>query len=163
MNEHSSLLKQIQSAFDGPAWHGPALLEALDGVDARIAKRRWVDGVHSIWEIALHTVAWKRAVVKFLDGAEKIVVEDQDNFPVPDEGDDVEWEHVLNELRVAQAEFLTTVSRFRVEKLYELPPGREWTYNTWIFGVMNHDLYHAGQVALLRKAAQVEMQGSRLT
>lgn len=162
MNELSSLIRQSQSSFDGPAWHGPSLLEALEGVDARMAKRRWVDGVHTIWEIALHTVAWKRAVVKFLDGADKIIVDDDENFPTPDEGDESEWEHVLNELRVAQAEFLATISRFTSERLYSIPPGREWTYNTWIFGVMNHDLYHAGQISLMKKAAQVEMQGSGL-
>jgi len=162
MNELSSHLTQITSAFEGPAWHGPALMEALDGVTPHIAKRRWVEGAHTIWEIALHTVAWKRAVVKFLEGAEKIVVEDDENFPRPETGDDSEWQHVQNELRIAQAEFIATVSRFPNEKLYQIPPNREWTYNAWIFGVVHHDLYHAGQIMLIRKAAETEMQGSRL-
>lgn len=159
MNELSSHLKQIQSAFDGPAWHGPSLMEALDGVDAHLAKRRWVDGVHTIWEIALHTVAWKRAVVKFLEGAEKIVVEDDENFPRPEQGDDSEWQHVLNELGIAQAEYLATVTKFTNDRLYQIPPGREWTYNTWIFGVVHHDLYHAGQIMLLKRAAEVHAKG----
>ncbi|MBK6911220.1 MAG: DinB family protein [bacterium] len=162
MNELSSHLVQIRSAFEGPAWHGPALLEALDGVTPHVAKRRWVDGAHTIWEIALHTVAWKRTVVKFLDGAEKIVVEEDENFPRPEAGDEAEWGHVLNELKIAQAEFLATVSRFGNARLYETPKGREWTYNTWIFGVVHHDLYHAGQIMLLRKAAEAEIQGSRV-
>ena len=92
-----------------------------------MAKRRWVDGAHTIWEIALHTVAWKRTVVKFLDGAEKIVVEEDENFRRPEAGDEAEWGHVLNELKIAQADFLATVSRFGKTRRHETPTGREWT------------------------------------
>ncbi len=158
MNELASHLKQIQKAFEGEAWHGPSLLEALDGVDSHMAKRRHVHGVHSIWEIALHTVAWKRAVTHWLESKE-FTVEEADNFPKPEEGDDIEWEHVLNELKVAQAELLAVVARLPNEKLYESPPGRQTVYSDYLFGIVHHDLYHAGQIALLKKAAQVEMTG----
>lgn len=151
MNEHSSHLRQIQKAFEGEAWHGPSLMEALDGVDAHMAKRRWVDGVHTIWEIALHTVAWKRAVTKWIEGDDTIRVEDDENFPMPEQGDDAEWEHVLNELKVAQAEFLAVVSRLSNDKLYENPPGRTTIYSDYLFGVVHHDLYHAGQISLLEE------------
>ncbi len=117
MNELTSHLKQIQRAFEREAWHGPALLEALDGVDAHMAKRHFVHGVHSIWEIALHTIAWKRAVTHWLESKE-FTVADADNFPGPEEGDEAEWTHVLNELKVAQAELLAVVARLPDEKLY---------------------------------------------
>jgi uncharacterized damage-inducible protein DinB len=161
MNELSSHLKQIQKAFEGEAWHGPSLLEALDGVDAHMAKRRWVDGVHTIWEIALHTVAWKRAVTHWLESKE-FTVGDDENFPTPEQGDDTEWTHVLNELKVAQAELLAVVSRLSNEKLYQSPPGRETVYSDYLFGIVHHDLYHAGQISLLKKAATVEMQGDKV-
>ena len=161
MNEPSSHLKQIQKAFEGEAWHGPSLLEALNGVDAHLAKRRWVDGLHTIWEIALHTVAWKRAVTNWLEGKEFTVADDE-NFPPPEQGDDTEWTHVLNELKAAQAELLAVVSRLTNEKLSQSPPGRETVYSDYLFGIVHHDLYHAGQIALLKKAAQVEMTGSKV-
>ncbi len=162
MNELSSHLKQIQKAFEGEAWHGPSLMESLNGVDAYMAKRRWVEGVHTIWEIALHTVAWKRAVTRWLEGNDAIRVEDDENFPRPEEGDESEWKLVMNELKVAHAEFLATVSRFTADKLYANPPGRDTVYSEYIFGVVHHDLYHAGQITLLKKAAQAEMQGSKV-
>ncbi len=151
MNELASHLKQIQKAFEGEAWHGPALLEALDGVDAHLAKRRWVDGVHTIWEIALHTVAWKRAVTHWLDGDDKMSVADDENFPRPKQGDEDEWQHVLNVLKVAQAELLAVVTRIPNEKLYQSPPGRQTVYSDYLFGIVHHDLYHAGQIMLLKK------------
>ena len=161
MNELSSHLKQIQKAFEGEAWHGPSLLEALNGVDAHLAKRRWVEGVHTIWEIALHTVAWKRAVTHWLESKEFTVADDE-SFPPPEQGDDAEWTHVINELKVAQAELLAVVSRLTNEKLYQSPPGRETVYSDYLFGIVHHDLYHAGQIALLKKAAHTEMTGSKV-
>lgn len=158
MNELASHLKQIQRAFEGEAWHGPSLMEALDGVDCHMAKRHHVQGVHSIWEIALHTVAWKRAVTHWLESRE-FTVDEADNFPKPEEGDDAEWEHVLNALRVAQAELLAVVARLTNEKLYQSPPGRETVYSDYLFGIVHHDLYHAGQISLLKKAAQVGFSG----
>ncbi|MCL4305346.1 DinB family protein [bacterium] len=160
MNELASHLKQIQKAFEGDAWHGPSLMEALDGVDAHIAKRHWIDGVHTIWELALHTVAWKRAVTKWIEGDDSIRVADDENFPHPEQGDTAEWQHVLNQLRVAQAELLTTVSHFTNEKLYQNPPGRETVYSDYIFGIVHHDLYHAGQIMLIKRAAEKEIQRS---
>lgn len=133
-------------------------MEALDGVDCHMAKRHHVQGVHSIWEIALHTVAWKRAVTHWLESRE-FTVDEADNFPKPEEGDDAEWEHVLNALRVAQAELLAVVARLTNEKLYQSPPGRETVYSDYLFGIVHHDLYHAGQISLLKKAAQVEFSG----
>ena len=161
MNELASHLKQMQRAFEGESWHGPALLEALNGVDSHMAKRHHVHGVHSIWEIALHTVAWKRAVTHWLEGQE-FTVADADNFPSPEEGDETEWTHVQNELKVAQAELLAVVARLPNEKLYESPPGRQTVYSDYLFGIVHHDLYHAGQIALLKKAAQVELSGGGL-
>lgn len=162
MNEITSHLKQIQRAFEGEAWHGPALLESLEGVNAHMAKRRWVDGVHSIWEIALHTVAWKRAVTLWLQG-EQYKVEEDENFPSPDEGDETEWQHVLTTLKVAQAELLAVVARLTNEQLYETPPPwRKTITSDYLFGIVHHDLYHAGQIALLKKSAQVEMLGSKV-
>lgn len=157
MNELASHLKQIQSAFEGESWHGPALMEALDGVDPHTAKRHWVDGAHTIWELALHTVAWKRAVTHWLEGRE-CNVKDDENFPRPEQGDEAEWQHVLNEIRVAQAELLAVVSRLPNDKLYESPPGRQTVYSDYLFGIVHHDLYHAGQIMLLKRAAEKELQ-----
>ncbi|MCB9357710.1 MAG: DinB family protein [Calditrichaeota bacterium] len=156
MNELSSHLKQIQKAFSGEAWHGPSLMEALDGVDAYMAKRRWVDGGHTIWELTLHTVAWKRAVTHWLEGKEFSVAEDE-NFPRPEQGDDAEWQHVLNEVKIAQAELTAVVSRLPNEKIYESPPGRQTVYSDYLFGIVHHDLYHAGQIMLLKRAAEKEV------
>ena len=57
---------------------------------------------------------------------------------------------------------MAVVARLPNEKLYESPPGRQTVYSDYLFGIVHHDLYHAGQIALLKKAAQVELSGGGL-
>jgi len=49
MSETTRLADQLRRAFKGEAWHGPSVLEILDGIDAKRAATHPIDGVHSIW------------------------------------------------------------------------------------------------------------------
>ncbi|MCC6477137.1 DinB family protein [bacterium] len=161
MSELASHLRQMQKSFESDAWHGPALLETLEGVDHRLAAKHVAPGVHTIWEIALHTIAWKRAVTRWLEGDTSYEVKPEENFPEPEEGDFLEWQHVITELKVAQAELLAATAKFTDERLLQTTPSGRQTWSDLLYGVVHHDLYHAGQIALLKKTAAHESQGSR--
>jgi len=60
--------RQLEHTFNGPAWHGPALLELLADVNAGKAAARPIAGAHSIWELVLHIAAWDKAVARRLAG-----------------------------------------------------------------------------------------------
>jgi uncharacterized damage-inducible protein DinB len=124
-DEIARLVDQLQRSFEGPAWHGPAVLEALQGVSAEAAHAHPVAGAHSIWELALHLGGTYRLVLRRLrgDGAQLAPEEDWPAVPPPS----------------AEAWSAT------VRALHELSL-------TQFAGVPQHDLYHAGQVAVLKRA-----------
>src|SRR5215831_15844308 len=79
-SEAAGIADQLRRAFDGSAWHGPALLEILAGVDAATAASRPIANVHSIWELVLHIAVWDRSGLVRL-GGEKYQPTGDDNFP----------------------------------------------------------------------------------
>ena len=68
MTEVGRIVDQLNRAFEGEAWHGPAVVEILEGITAQQAATRPLNGAHSIWEITLHIAAWERAVLLRLQG-----------------------------------------------------------------------------------------------
>ena len=97
MSRATRLAKHIQRTAIGPMWHGPALAEVLEGVDAAGARARPIAGAHSIWEIVLHIAAWKRAGSRMLSGEDVNVNPEEDWPPIPEEGNSA-WEQALEAL-----------------------------------------------------------------
>ena len=150
MSEITRIQEQLRRAFEGEAWHGPAVLEALDGVDAAKAAARPVPGAHSIWEIALHIAAWKRIVAQRVSGKPPEVTTEMDWPPVRETGDGP-WRRVFDELREAQRTLIEAAAQVSDARLDEpLYRGGNSAY-VQLHGVAQHDTYHAGQISLLKK------------
>lgn len=141
----SSLLKRT---FEHGAWHGPSVKEALKGVDKNIALKR-LNNTHSIIELVAHMTSWRRYVINRLQGNNSYIVSDEMNFPKLDN-----WDNVLRELEESQDDLLELINEFPVYKLSELVPVSEhnYTYYTLLNGIIHHDVYHAGQIMLIRRA-----------
>jgi uncharacterized damage-inducible protein DinB len=152
MSEIARILDQMDRAFAGDAWHGPSLKSLLDGMMAEDAARHPVGGAHSIWELVHHLTAWQTIVHEELSGAEAQITPELDWPPVW-EVSEVEWKRALERLSDARSRLRRAVERLRDDQLDERPSRR--TQNSryvMLHGVVQHDLYHAGQIALLRKA-----------
>src|SRR5580704_16451341 len=93
-SESALIAEQLRRAFEGDAWHGPALLELLEDMDAATAAAKPLPNVHSIWELALHIAAWDNATLHRLAG-EKCQPEGEDNFPVPPKPTDAAWRKAI--------------------------------------------------------------------
>jgi uncharacterized damage-inducible protein DinB len=150
MSEISRIADQLHRGFYGEAWHGPAVLELLQGVTAAQAVARPVGSAHSIWEIVQHVSAWKRAIPIRLRGGEIELTGDQDWPPVTDASPDA-WDRTLHELKVAHAELEAAVRLLPVSRLGERVPSRDHDVYFLLHGMVQHDLYHAGQIAVLKK------------
>jgi uncharacterized damage-inducible protein DinB len=152
MRELDRIADQLRRAVDGGAWHGPSLLEILAAVDAQAAAARTVAGVHSIWEILHHITAWSRAVVRRLNG-ETLELTDEQDWPSVREPAQAAWLLALDDFRAAQQEVQTKIKSMSNDELGMPVPGKP--YNNWfmLMGLVQHHLYHAGQIALLKKAA----------
>ena len=142
----------LDRAGGGDAWHGPSVAAVFSTLTASQASVRPVAGAHTIWELALHIAVWNRVVARRL-GGETVEPSPAEDWPPPGaEADDDAWERTLTDLRDARATLRTAILAFDERRLEDIVPGRDHTFYVMIHGVIQHDLYHAGQVAQLRKA-----------
>ena len=154
---------QLDRAVNGPAWHGPSLLEVLRDVNPVDAAARPVPGAHSIWEVVAHTTAWLEIVRMRLEGRAPNQITPSMDWPPIDEsaqhpaGDSASrhWDADLSRLRRAAKDLQTAVAAQDDERLAEDLPGADdtWTAYHTLHGVLQHTLYHTGQIAVLKKRA----------
>lgn len=152
----SGLLKQAYfgepARTDGTSWHGPSVQRVLDGVTLELASRRPPAG-HSIWEIVLHIAVWDEICARRLAGELiAITTGDLGDWPDVPEPSEQSWLATQARLQAAQLALVDRVARLEPEAVSAQTAGCPWTNHTMIHGTLHHDLYHAGQVALLRRA-----------
>ena len=145
------MVDQLKRAFDGEAWHGPALMEILDGVDAETATAHPISEAHSIWELVLHLATWERVIVRRIQG-EEFMPSDEENFPPVLQPTDSAWRDAVKSLRATHANLIQHVSGMNETKLNERVPGKDYDLRFMLTGVVQHSAYHGGQIALLKKA-----------
>ena len=146
-NELEHLADQIRRSWDGPAWHGPAVSELVKDVNTDAAERRLPSGSHSIREIVQHITSWESAVVEAIHGA---LMPDGDwAEDWPESG--APWASVCLQLRTVTEKLVQTVREMPSEQLADTVPGRDFDYRFLLSGVPQHNAYHGGQIALLKK------------
>jgi uncharacterized damage-inducible protein DinB len=153
VTESVRLADQIRRAFEGNAWHGDSILELLAGVDARIAAARPIANAHSIWEILLHIAAWDDAVRRRVGGT-AVTLTDEQNFPPVKGTSEAAWRQALDSVKQTHNELIKAVAAFPDSRLQEQVPGETQNYYNFFYmfsGIVQHELYHAGQIALLKK------------
>ena len=151
MRELERVREQLERAWGGPAWHGPSVREVLSGVDAGRAAAKPLPGRHSIWEIVLHLTTWVEAgCLRATDGRWE-PGPDEDWPPVGDTST-AAWEKALDRLEGAHRALLDLLAVMDDDRLDAPAGGCDYTAGFLLHGVVQHDLYHAGQIALLRSA-----------
>jgi hypothetical protein len=138
------LLDALDCAFDKRSWHGPNLTGAIRGVDAKTAARR-LPGRKCIWEQVLHAAYWKQAIINKLTGVSERLPRRGSNWPaMPERTDDAAWR--------ADVQLLHDVHRRLRATIVGLDANALDAKARWlIYGAAAHDLYHAGQIKLLRR------------
>ena len=157
MSETERIAQQLEVTWKGDAWHGPGLSELTDGLTAQQAATHHVSEAHSIWELVRHCTGWLREVERRLDGSDPAEPAEGD---WPETGEVVEgrWVAVRAALGVAVADLARRIRGFdearldqRVGQQRDPALGTGSTYYVMLHGAVQHNLYHAGQIALLRK------------
>jgi uncharacterized damage-inducible protein DinB len=152
MSEIARVIDQMKRAWDGDAWHGPPLRQLLSDVSAATANAHPSAGAHSIAEIVLHLAYWKDAGRRRLQG-ETVNPTDADQWPPPRDESDAAWKEALSLLVVGHKELMSFVTYLPDDLLNAPIAGKDYTVYVQLHGLIQHDLYHAGQIALLKKAA----------
>ena len=152
MSETKRIKDQLTRAFEGEAWHGPSVFEVLAGVTAEQAAAHPVAGAHSIWEIALHICTWERIARRRIEEWVPMEVSPEEDWsPVGDTSEHA-WKNALNRLKLNHVTLEEVITRLDETRLREVVPGTPYNVYFLLHGVIQHDLYHAGQIALLKKA-----------
>ncbi len=158
MTEIEKTIDQLQRAFKKDSWSGPSLQEVLAKVTAEIAAAKPIENAHTIWEIVLHLAAWKSVVRQRIEGKPLRTPEEGDWPAVTDISEDA-WRKTLALLEQRHEELVKVVRVLTDERLDDIlitehsreTGGGVSGYIT-LHGIIQHDLYHAGQIALLKKA-----------
>jgi uncharacterized damage-inducible protein DinB len=151
MSEVERIADQLRRAFEGPAWHGPSIKELLADVTATKAAARPLAGGHSIWEIVLHIKAWEEGMRLRLAGERAELTEEEQWPPITDTSEGA-WRDTLAALERAHLSLRAAVTGLDDARLSQpIVKGMSSVYDS-LHGVIQHDLYHAGQIALLKRA-----------
>jgi uncharacterized damage-inducible protein DinB len=152
VSEIMRLEEQLRRALEGEAWHGPSVLEALAGVSAGQAGSHPIPGTHSIWEIVLHIASDYTLVLRRLAGDGRRAAPEED-WPACPAVTAENWDQAVQTLRRLNQQLRDAVRAFPPERLDEpLVTEVPYTAYTQFIGVTQHNLYHAGQISLLKRA-----------
>jgi uncharacterized damage-inducible protein DinB len=135
------------------AWHGPSVVEVLRGVSPRMAESKLTVNTHSIAEIVFHMTSWRIFAVRKLQGDAEFDITSKDkNWKTFTFFDEFEWETLQMELSLSQEELISELEKNENDEfLEEIVPGRDYTYYTLLHGIIHHDMYHSGQISLIKK------------
>jgi uncharacterized damage-inducible protein DinB len=157
MNEISRIVDQLEREHSGDPWHGSPLSIILEGITHEQAAARPLDGAHSIWELVLHMTGWKNEVRRRLAGAPAREPEHGDWPPVGDPTPG-RWIEAREKLELAHRLLVSAVKEFPEPKLFvptndmrDRELGVGVIYYELLHGVVQHDVYHAGQIAILKR------------
>jgi len=152
MAEVEHIADQLRRAFEGKAWHGPSVREVLAGVTAEQAARHPLPDAHSIWEIVVHIGVWEAFVRRRLEGEVITDVPPEQDWPPVADTSEAAWKRTLEDLERGHQRLRKVISELPESRLSETVSGMGYSVYFMLHGVVQHDLYHAGQIALLKKA-----------
>ena len=152
MREAEHITQFLTSSYESNAWHGPALLETLEGVDSTIATSKLAGITHSIWELVVHLAQWKDFVRQRIERDTPVIPTDAEDWPEVGQQNAQTWSALLSRLHRSQEQLIATVRQMSAEKLDQTVPGKDYSYRVMLLGSAQHDAYHAGQIQLIKRA-----------
>ena len=151
MDELERIAGQIVSGYNDGAWPMVSVRDLFREMTPADAAAHPIPGAHSAWEIALHIGLWHDTVRRRLLSNEPIDYGPEEDWPAPAAPTEENWKAALDEIDRGLAELAVAVRRLQPERLDEIVPGKPFTVYFMLHGMPQHDLYHGGQVVLLKK------------
>ncbi len=147
MSELKRILQHYDGVLNGDAWHGDAIWKILEAIPAQTAAARPLSGT----QLVSHMTFWEGVVTKRLAGLRAGLVEEL-NFPAMPAASEAKWEETLGEFRASNHAFREALVKLDPAKLEQLTAAGKRTYYDEAHGIIEHHVYHLGQIAMLKKA-----------
>jgi hypothetical protein len=148
MNEVKFLIDQIKTTFNGDSWHGPNMIQTLKGVNKDVASKRRLSERHTIWELTNHNTYWIEEVTKSVK-AKKDLYLGGDAWPKMGETEE-DWENSVKRLEAVVNMLVNELASWSNEDLAMKVGKTSFTYKVMLHGLIHHNLYHAGQINILK-------------
>jgi hypothetical protein len=144
-------MDQLDRSIDGGAWHGPSVNELLKSVTVRQAAATPIPGAHSIWEIVLHISVWQDVARRRIAGEVIVDLPPELDWPAIPDTSEAAWLQAVENVPQSKQKLRETISQISEERLEEILPAKGYSIYFLLHGVIQHNLYHAGQIAVLKK------------
>lgn len=148
-----AFIKSLQRVVSGKAWYGKPVQEILDSVEPQKAFKTPAPGSHSIAALLSHMLYWREFVIARLNGNVNFEVNQNQSFDWQSLTSEAEngWAHLLTRFNDSQTRLISVLRTKDDDFLDEKVAGRAYTFHVLLEGILQHDVYHAGQIAYLAK------------
>ncbi len=140
----------LRQTFDGKPWYGPSVMDTLSNLTFEESLNQ-LPSSHTVIEILEHMIAWRTFVIKRLQGDTEFEIDQEQSFKHISSLSNESWRDTIQRLNQTQEDLLQILSQTSDEKLDEMVAGREYNFDKMLHGIIHHDIYHIGQIGLLRK------------
>lgn len=150
MKETKRIISLFEKGYAGSPWIDVNLTDTLRSITPEQALKKIKPSANSIWEITNHLISWRKNVLKRVQG-EVIKTPSHNYFVNVKSGTKAEWKKTLDELAATQKEWLKFLKSIKKEIFDEVYEPNEMSYYEHIQGILQHDVYHLGQIVMLTK------------
>jgi DinB family protein len=151
MNELARLQNLMQQTYSGKCFYGDSITKVFSDIDP--AQAVWIPGDggnHSIWQIVLNMTGWLNIIRERLTSPVLVNLSEELNYPSPPLGTHDNWNATLDAFHAAHDGLSEAIGVLPETKLESEVPGREYTFDVLLHGAIHHNLYHLGQIAMIK-------------
>jgi uncharacterized damage-inducible protein DinB len=147
MTELENITTLLKNTYENNPWYGPPVKDAIQGITQEQALKK-LENTHTIIELVSHMTSWRIYAINKLTGNTNFKMTEDLNFP-----SETNWKNLVIKLEESQSELLASIEKFPEKKLHDDVPSTHhvYTYSTLLHGIIHHDIYHTGQIMIIRK------------
>jgi uncharacterized damage-inducible protein DinB len=145
MNETKQIADSYRAATIKGAWYGPALAELLAGISPELATTSPVPGAHTVSELLQHLLLWNERVRNTSESNPMPRWEAEKEWGEPA----IPWNELVSRWNQSRDLLEEKIRSFPIEDLGKQVPGRSYPYETMLHGIVQHAIYHSGQIAMV--------------